>query len=72
MRVLSLIFLVVFAGLVGYFAWVNSGDVTLRFLNWQMTVSLALLIGVVYLLGMLSGWSVLGILRRSVGRLERQ
>ena len=72
MRVLSLIFLVMFATLVGYFAWVNSGDVTLRFLDWQTTVSLALLIGVVYVLGMLSGWSVVGILRRSVSQFERQ
>jgi hypothetical protein len=50
--------------------------VKLTFLNWELTHSLALVIGAAYLLGMLSGWTVVGMLRRSFSRaselLDRQ
>jgi uncharacterized integral membrane protein len=72
MRVLSFLFLLTFVVVVGLFAWQNLGDVTLRFFDWQATVSLAVLIAAVYIIGMLSGWSVFGMLRRSVRRFERE
>jgi uncharacterized membrane protein YciS (DUF1049 family) len=64
-------FLVLLAILVavGVFAWQNQGPVTLYYLDRDLTCSLSLLIGAVYLLGMLSGWTVLGFLKRSVQRV---
>jgi uncharacterized integral membrane protein len=57
-----------FAGAVGVFAWQNQQEVTVTFFQWATTAQLALVIGVGYLLGMLSGWSVVGMLRRTVNR----
>lgn len=68
MRFIYFLFLLLFAGAVGYFAWQNQQQVTLVFSNWFVTANIALVIGVSYVLGMLSGWSVVGILRRSVYR----
>ena len=69
MRALYLLFLVAFAGAVGAFAYYNRQDVSLRFLDWSLTASLAAVAGVAYLLGMLTGWSIVGLLRRSVERV---
>jgi len=69
MRAVCLLLLVVFAAAVGVFAWQNQGDVTLRIWDRDWTISLALVIGGAYLLGMLSGWSVVGLLRRGVERV---
>jgi hypothetical protein len=68
MRFLCLLFLLVFAGAVGLFAYQNQHDVTVTFWSWGYTGSLALIVGAAYGLGMLSGWSVVGMLRRSFGR----
>jgi putative membrane protein len=69
MRVLCLLFLLVFLGAVGLFAYENQQFVSLRFLNWSDSLNLPLVIGAAYVLGMLSGWTVVGILRRSVSRV---
>jgi uncharacterized integral membrane protein len=69
MRFFWFLLLLAFLATVGLFAWQNAGDVTLRFFDWQLTASLALLIGAVYLIGMFSGWSVLGMLRRASYRI---
>jgi hypothetical protein len=69
MRVLYLLFLVAFAGAVGAFAYFNRQEVALRFLDWSLTASLAAVAGAAYLLGMLTGWSIVGLLRRSVERV---
>ncbi len=70
MRFFWFLVLLILLGGVGLFAWQNLGEVTLQFFDWKMSASLAALIGVVYLLGMLSGWTVLGILRRSLDRIS--
>jgi uncharacterized membrane protein YciS (DUF1049 family) len=72
MRLFCLIFLVVFAGAVGLFAYQNQQHVTLAFLNYNAEVSVALLAGVVFGLGMLSGWTIVGMLRRSFHRLTEE
>jgi hypothetical protein len=69
MRALYLLFLLAFAGVVGAFAYFNRQEVSLRFLDWSLTASLAAVAGVAYLLGMLTGWSIVGLLRRSVERV---
>ena len=68
MRFLCFLFLLAFAGAVGLFAYQNQHDVTVTFWNWGFTGSLALVVGAAYGLGMLSGWSVVGMLRRSFRR----
>ena len=66
MRFLCFVFLLVFAGAVAAFAYFNQAEVTVRFLEWSKTASLAQIIGIAYGLGMLSGWTVVGMLRRSL------
>jgi uncharacterized membrane protein YciS (DUF1049 family) len=72
MRFFYFLVLLIILLALGVFAWQNQGPVTLSFLGRDLTCSLSLLIGVVYLLGMLSGWTVLGFLRRSVQRLTER
>jgi uncharacterized membrane protein YciS (DUF1049 family) len=69
MRLLCVLFLVAFAGVVALFAYQNQQHVTLTFLNSTVEASLALVTGLVFVLGMLSGWTIVGMLRRSVHRL---
>lgn len=69
MRLVSFLFLVVFAGAVALFAYQNQQLVSLTFLNHTMEANEALVTGVVYGLGMLSGWTVIGMLRRSLQRV---
>jgi uncharacterized membrane protein YciS (DUF1049 family) len=65
MRLACLLFLVLFAGGIAIFAWQNQQDLTIAFLNWTLTTNIPTVIGVAYGLGMLSGWTVVGMLRRS-------
>jgi uncharacterized integral membrane protein len=69
MRLLAFLILVVLLGAIGLFAWQNHSDVTVRFWNQEIDVPLSLLTGGAYVLGMLSGWSVVGIFRRSWQRV---
>jgi len=69
MRFLWFLFLLAFAGAVGAFAYFNQQEVSLRFFEWTATYSLALVVAAAYVLGMLSGWTVVGMLRRSVERV---
>jgi putative membrane protein len=69
MRFLSLLFLIILLAVVGIFAFQNNESVSLHFFDRGISASMALLIGSVYLLGMLSGWAVIGMVRRSVARV---
>jgi hypothetical protein len=69
MRFLCFLFLVAFAGAVGLFAYENQQSITLKFYNWEVTATVAAVIGAAFGLGMLSGWSIVGMLRRSIHRL---
>ena len=69
MRFLYFLFLVVFAAAVAAFAWFNNEVVSIRFFDWSMTAHLAAVVGIAYGLGMLSGWSVVGMVRRSFDRV---
>ncbi len=72
MRFLCFLFLVLFAGAVAAFAYENQQEITLHFLNWSGTYILPAVIGAAYLLGMLSGWTVVGMLRRSIHRVTER
>jgi uncharacterized membrane protein YciS (DUF1049 family) len=71
MRIFCLIFLAVFAGAAALFAWQNQQETTLSFLQWHETTNLAVIIGAAYGLGMLSGWTIVGMLRRSANTVIR-
>ena len=68
MRFLCFLFLAVFAGAAVAFAIQNQHETTVTFLNWQVTQPIAVVIAVSFALGMFSGWSIVGMLRRSVYR----
>ena len=69
MRVLYFLVLAVIVAAITIFAVQNYEDITLRYLDRELTVALPLLVAAIYFLGMLSGWTVVGFLRRSVQRL---
>ena len=69
MRLLSLLILVVVVAVVVAFVVQNEDEVTVHFFDYGLPTTLAKLVGVTYLLGMVSGWTVVGILRRSVERM---
>ena len=71
MRILYGFILLVLLAAIGVFALQNRGDVTLNYLDRTLTTSLAVLIGATYLLGMITGWTVLGFLRRSIHRVSQ-
>jgi uncharacterized integral membrane protein len=72
MRFLCFLFLLVFAGAVAAFAYENQQEIGLRFLDWSWTVNVPLVLGAAYVLGMLSGWTVVGMVRRSVYRVTER
>ncbi len=72
MRLFYFLILVVVIAAVAIFAWQNDDTITLRYLDRSMTQPLPLLIAVVYVLGMLSGWTVIGFLKRSLQRVTER
>jgi uncharacterized integral membrane protein len=68
-RFFYLVVLVILVGAIAIFAYQNSEPVNVLFLKWGMTTTLAAVAGAGYLLGMLSGWSVVGLFRRSLNRV---
>lgn len=65
--------LLAFLGVAIAFALQNNQAVELKFLAWSLSTTMALLILGAYGLGMLTGWTVLAFLRRSVRKVsERQ
>jgi uncharacterized integral membrane protein len=69
MRLFYLIVLLIILAAVIIFVWQNDESVTLRFFEWKITLRMALWIAASYVLGMVSGWSVFGFLRRSIRRV---
>ena len=65
MRWVCLLFLLA-VGAVGFVLFrENDQPLTLTFFDRQVTASVATVLGICYALGMLTGWSLLGLLRRS-------
>ena len=69
MRLFYFLILLLIVVVLVIFAVQNDERVTLRFINWSLAWPMSLLILCVYLLGMLSGWSVVGFLKRSLQRV---
>ena len=68
-RFFYLLILLVLVAAVGVFAYQNSGPVSVQFLNWGTPTTLAVVVGAAYVLGMFSGWSVVGMFRRTLNRV---
>jgi lipopolysaccharide assembly protein A len=72
MRWLHLSVIVLFAAAIILFAAQNHQIVTMSFLGFSATLPMALLAGIIYLLGMATGGSLLTLLRRSVEGARRR
>jgi putative membrane protein len=72
MRLVYAVILLIVIGVVAVFAVQNNETVTLNYLDRSVSSSLPLLIAVVYLLGMVSGWTVVGFLRHSLRRVTER
>jgi lipopolysaccharide assembly protein A len=69
MRIIQAILFLVFLGAVGLFAVQNTRSVTVEFWTWEVTGPVAAVVVAVYLLGMVSGWTVVAFVRRSLRRV---
>ncbi|MGE3316872.1 MAG: hypothetical protein AB7O26_17285, partial [Planctomycetaceae bacterium] len=70
MRIVYFLFLMGLLIAVGIFAVQNHGPVTLHYLDRSLSTTMAIMIAAVYLLGMLTGWAVVGLMRRSIERVS--
>jgi uncharacterized membrane protein YciS (DUF1049 family) len=71
MRLVYFLLLLLIVAAVVLFGVQNHERVTLTYLDRSVTLYLPLLIAIVYLLGMVSGWTVVGFLKRSVERVTQ-
>lgn len=71
MRYLQAVVLLIFLGAVGIFAVQNMQAITVRFLDRSLSAPVALLAVAIYFLGMLTGWTVVAFLRRSINRVSQ-
>lgn len=69
MRVVYGLILLLLLGAIGIFAVQNREILTLHYLDRSVMCTVSLLVVIVYLLGMVSGWTVLGLVRRSLRRV---
>jgi uncharacterized integral membrane protein len=66
MRRLYGIVLLLLVGAIGMFALQNREPIHLEFFGWSTFCPPALVVAVAYLLGMVSGWTVVGLVQRSL------
>ncbi|MDG3002348.1 LapA family protein [Paludisphaera mucosa] len=72
MRYVQGVLLLIFLGAIGLFAIQNTEAITVDFAKWRVTGPVALLAIVAYLLGMLSGWTVVSYFSRSLRRVSER
>ena len=70
--VIQAILFLAFLGAIGLFAVQNTRTITVNFWKREVTGPIALVIVAVYLLGMLSGWTVVAFVRRSLRKVSEQ
>jgi uncharacterized integral membrane protein len=68
-RVIQAILFLAFLGAVGLFAVQNTRGITVDFWTWELSAPVAIVIVAVYFIGMLSGWTVVAFVRRSLRRV---
>ena len=72
MRFVYFLILLIVVAAVVLFAVQNNETVTLQYFDRSVSTTLPLLIAAVYLLGMVSGWTVVGFLKRSLRRVTER
>jgi lipopolysaccharide assembly protein A len=72
MRFLQSVVFLSFLVVIGVFAVQNTNTVTVNFFSWSLSQPFALLAVAIYFLGMLSGWTVVSFVRRSVPRVTQR
>jgi uncharacterized integral membrane protein len=65
MRGLSLLFLLVVLGALVVLGYQNDQGVTLTFFGWAASTYLWVVVAAGYLLGMLGGWTIAGVIKQS-------
>jgi lipopolysaccharide assembly protein A len=72
MRMICLLILLIILAAIGIFAVQNQEPITLHYLQQSVSCPLALLMGIVYLLGMVSGGTVFALVRHSLRRVTER
>jgi len=72
MRFIQAVVFLAFLLAIGIFAAQNTGMITVSFLAWSLAQPVALVIVAVYFLGMLSGWTVVAFMRRSLRQVTQR
>jgi putative membrane protein len=70
-RIFYLVLLILLIGVAALFALQNLQTVTVLFLNWSVTLPIAVVVIGVYFLGMVSGGSVMAFLRWTLQRSKK-
>ncbi len=71
MRMIYFLILLFFLAAIGVFALQNRDPITLEYLGRSVSCPPSLLIGIAYVLGMVSGWTVIGLIQRSLRRVTQ-
>jgi len=71
MRTFYLLLLILLVGVTALFALQNLQTITVAFFDWSVTLPIAAVVAGAYLLGMVSGGSVLAFLRRLLQRAKK-
>ena len=71
MRLIQAVVFLAFLLAIGVFAAQNTGVVTVNFLAWNLQQPVALVTVAVYVVGMLSGWTVLAFMRGSLRQVTQ-
>jgi len=68
MRVFYAVLLVVFIVAIAIFCFQNMQTIAITYLGWSISAPLPIVVLLVYVLGMVTGWGVLDFVRRSIRR----
>jgi lipopolysaccharide assembly protein A len=72
MRAFYLLLLIIMLAALGVFVVQNHDPITLRYLDRVAMFPLAAVVGAAYVLGMFSGWTVVGLFRRSLKKVTQR
>jgi lipopolysaccharide assembly protein A len=72
MRLIQAVAFLAFLGVLGLFALQNTSVITVSFWKWTLTGPVAILALAVYILGMVSGWTVFAFVQRSIRRVSER
>jgi uncharacterized integral membrane protein len=70
MRALSFLFLIALLAVLGVLAYENNRTATVSVGRWSWELPFPLLVAALYVLGMLTGWALLGAVKRSWRRVS--